>query len=193
MVFMNAFLFQWTVLHLVSHHSFTPSSCLHFLYHETHWQVFSSFFLLHISFTFLEYFFSGTKSISFCLSKHSSLVVVFVLSFSVVTEGYMNRLCGNCIFDRTNQADILPWTRAAAALHLHKSTVSVQIKTLTPNWESLTCMAVAISVNLVFTTHTIRWLFLSPFGACVHTVLSRLAMEETKPLTLQVSQSRFNN
>lgn len=43
-------------------------------------------------------------------------------------------------FWQTNRADILPWTSAPAALYLHWFTVAVQVKTLTPNCESLLCI-----------------------------------------------------
>lgn len=103
----------------------------------------------------------------------SSFVIFFVLlSFSVVTEGYMNGSCGSCIFDRINQADILPWTRAAAALYLHWSSVAVQVKTLTQNWESLTCStAISVKISIHYTYYS-EAVFINVWCMCAYSFIT---------------------
>ncbi len=176
MVFINVCLFQRTILHLFSHHSFTPSSCLHSLYHKTHSQV---FFLS--SFTPYLYFFRNTaaqphhplifSSLALFLFVSQTTLLHFcdfffffvLLSFSVSAEGYMNGLWSSCIFDKTNRGwyfssmkglcCIIPaLIYSCCASHWHQ-TVKVFHVLLLFQW------------RLAFTTHTIWWLLLSPLGA----------------------------
>ena len=140
MVFINVCLFQKTILHLISHHSFTHSCTSSILNHNTQ----SSFFFFFSSFKHYLYtaaqphhpLISPLALLIFVSQATLALFIFFVLSFSVSTEWCMNGLWSSCIFDKTNRADILPWTRVDVALYLHWSTVAVQVKTLTPNWNS---------------------------------------------------------
>lgn len=194
MVFINVLLFQRTIVHLVSHHSFTPSSLLS---HKTHSQVFFS--------PSLTRYFSETRPLNLIgtvifLLPHFFFLLLkpfssFVLSFSVFTKGYMKGPCSSCIFDRTYNADILPWTRAKAALWLHWSTVScASQETLTPNCDPLCCIAaVLVKIRFHFTYHLVAALITSCCHACTCTVLSCLTTGGIKPLLLLALLSCFTN
>lgn len=137
------------------HHSFTR---LHFYTMKLIVKLFFLFLLLHSSFTFVKHCSSATSALSFfnsCTFLFCDFFFV-LLSFSVVTEGYMDGSCGSCIFDRTNQPDILPWTRAVAALYLHTSIIVVQVKILTPNWQRRTCnTAISVKISIPYTYHSL--------------------------------------
>lgn len=175
MVFINVCLFQKTVLHLIPHHSFTPSSLLN---HQTGSEAFS-----FSSFTHCLYF-SETPPLNHITPNFVSLhfsflslkptfrfVIFFVpLSFSVSTEGNMNGPWSSCIFDMTNKADILPWTRPM----LHYTCIDLQLLCKSRHWHQTVERALLLfQWRLTFTTHTICWLLLSPLGTvCAYSFIT---------------------
>lgn len=97
----------------------------------------------------------------------------------------MNRPSGSCIFDRTKRADILPWTRATAALYINLQTDTKLCKS---------CMYYFCFTQDQHSPHTRRFAaaFIAPPLPCVHKV-SRSTTEGIKPLTPLVSLSCFTN
>lgn len=182
MVLINVWRSQKTPLLLMSHYSFTPS-CLHSNTQKRS-QVFL-FFLLHVTFSTKK----KTQSLNltaafisaafFFLCAFETTLLPLSFLFSVFTEGYTNGPCSSCIFDRTNEASVLPWLWAKTVLSLHSSTLALQVER--HGQQRLACFT-AVSVEI-----SISMGWLAFIASCCHArAVSHSAIEGIRPPTLLV-------
>lgn len=117
------------------------------------------------------------SSLALFLFVSQTAFMIFFLSSSHSVSPLKGTWMGRgavVFFDRTNRADILPWTSADAALYC--TYTDLQLLRKSRHWHQA---AKALHVlllfqwRLAFTTHTIWWLLLSPPGAlCAYSFIT---------------------
>lgn len=168
--------FQKTILHLVSHHSFTPPSCLHSctakLIVRLFFSPFSSFtFQKHSCSTTSQPNFSSSCTFSFCLSNSTPPPLWFFFlsshSLSPLKGTWMGR--GAAVF-LTGLIGLIFYLEQAPMLHYTYIDLRLLCKSRCwhHNCESLMCVtAVSVKISIHYTYHLVAAFITSWCHACI--------------------------